>query len=1582
MTVPYIEWSKIDGQLHGLFDQENIRDQKAKNLKSLNYTENQIANMKPLQPWSVDEYLFTSSTGVSEVTSIEAFLSKGEWSIQGMNVSKVTEIGGIEEYGFYSGQYFSALGKKKIAEFRKKKSGAITISASSDKLVNVGGAASEYYDLRASDQVVANPMGDQYTFRIDIADRLDAGLESLLRTDSLIDEFTDMKGIEDLALEVEYMDKNGWTRSVTMPVLLSMIGQTMLLGDKVKTMGIAQRGETLAFTGCLPEYSSLVSTRLYVGKAARDRLLTTGGLLSQKEQALENARQKLDTVRKSGSASKERDAQNEYDRALAALNEQMEPYAALDTDDYIALSGVYLYKGTCRVCNTENGTDPLTNESYTSYTYAASFQSERPIYGFNTTIETGYRINAGTSDTIEMGVFTEDMKILEEKYPGNFLVRLKTGDAYGAGTTGGIKLQITYQNYSGKQVTSQIYDVKQEVTDYLGYWPSTTDPKSDFAFNYNAQQGHYIEFPVTLNEAAAILSVDISLDSYTNDEWQLGGIAMYVIDKIGSRRIYSRDTRIDDTSDPTLQSYQASHYAIVRTLDKTLIPPFPFTIEKLLTPGDRVPLDIGKGTVTPVTDIDFTSMLYSMSYDQTQLDLGYVRSKKVYDIDVKVADDSSSSNANGDAGSHNQFYFQLKFKSGETSAFVLANQQLSSDGFRAGYNERFTISVNRDYGDVSAILIIPESTSSDSDVFDKLNIEEITVTERTYGGASTQFVIDQVGWVGMGIIDYRDNAEISSIKGLEGRYLNSVSKTYYVSDRRNVTNFLCEVATLPWDTDYLQVQGSISCDVEYIDADDQPRTMSFDVVSLMADYMKKTPISYEAPSDGSQDALYTNMGTVTDPRWMLRPNHTDRFVLSGIANVKSLKRLTFTATSRNNKPGKWVIGGISISRVLTDDGTVELSKKYGEYLRSMEVEPFCNTGDETKQLFMPAGMAESVSFELSENQVTWADDNSWPAAVSRLPDSTNDSLNIYVYPSQDTPDIENVNVKVAAQYTIPFSKVVQKKESAMRVYGSGTKDAMFYVNGLSVRGMQNLTQLGVECRNSGIVFDRALVQQVRDGVIINSYQVDFHYSSAIYGLEAPPENFVDVKQHNNQKLILQLDNVTEEMSLFTQNDQNNIAVALKYRSSLDHSDNDYYTPYVYLTDVGINKIYPGMMAEIPFDIPYVEEITGYRIVCYGNIKANVASAMALNYSYSSKQEDPETGVPVYSDNTLLSTYSFIETFALSSAIKEVKVTARGMTGKNSVVPLDVYFKTAAAQQGIESGTDSLVEMTVSYIDYNGNPKTLLIKDLRSYIQSDTSRTFKTGETAKVSFFIPEFRELESFTIIPKDGTARASWTIETIEGQILGETLFSRAVNQTFTEADNGGTIALKNVNISTIVTTTDGYLGPTIGHLKEFTMDGETSASFSVRVDGGLGFEVKAAWLINDTETDVSQLLSGIVNTGAAGSFSFTAPKNTSTQPQTYVIEVAAKDNPSVKDILKVTVPVPDTKVPAATNNDNTYQDYDEKDHWGSDEDETDTQEQTSSASSDDTTPAAADESSLPSGSIFDDKSPAESTADEQQTS
>ena len=145
-----------------------------------------------------------------------------------------------------------------------------------------------------------------------------------------------------------------------------------------------------------------------------------------------------------------------------------------------------------------------------------------------------------------------------------------------------------------------------------------------------------------------------------------------------------------------------------------------------------------------------------MTYEETLKNLGLAIPKFVYQVDVKVADLE-------DAGSGNYFYFQLVFENG-TSGVVLANQQLSSDSFRRGITESFQIKTTQNYGNIRSVRIICDNTSSTSDVFDKLNIENITVTLQGNTGVSRSWVVSRVGWID---ITYMDEGSENGIDGLD-----------------------------------------------------------------------------------------------------------------------------------------------------------------------------------------------------------------------------------------------------------------------------------------------------------------------------------------------------------------------------------------------------------------------------------------------------------------------------------------------------------------------------------------------------------------------------------------------------------------------------------------------------------------------------------------------------------------------------------------------------------------------------------------------------------------------------------------------
>ena len=1427
------------------------------------YTRKKAGAPTALGAWSVDEYLFVAETGINSITSIEAFMSDGSWTVQGMTVSKVNYIGGIAEYGRISGKYFYNIGKSRICTLKSKKNGSVTISAKGDKLVTVAGANSTYFSLRTvKDDNLNNktPISDRYTVRIDFADRPDAGLESLLRTNAADSDPISGNIVEDLAVEVEYTDLNGWTRNVTMPVLLSVLSQydddrSQKKTGAINTIGLAQRGDTLAFSGYLPEYASMISVRVFLGNAARTVIWQTADF-----------------------------------HTSADVSDQSEKF----DNDSVAISGISVYKGDCVMSNTPDGVDTATGETLTSYSYTFDYESPQPLMYFTTTRAEGIKINPGTSDKFDMTAYEAGSPLIAAQNNITYMLRLKTDDMQGAGTNGNIKARVTYQNTSGDKLSTNIYDVKNEVLNYLGYWPTTENNNTNYGYYYGVKAGGYVEFPVELDGLAVVTGVELSLDGASEDEWQLKSISLTVIDNLSKVRVYAQESSTDNN--------MATTYRVCRGLERTVIPPFPIDLKKhkLFTSGDSYLFSTETGTSSSLSEVNYNDLRYSMTYEQTKLNLGFVKRRKIYDVIVKVADDSTTTNANGDSGSKNQFYFQLRFKNG-SSGFVLANQQLSADGFRTGCQEQFSIAVNRDYSDLREIRIIPEDIQDNSDVFDKLNIENITVTERANGGSSLQYIIDNVGWID---IDFHDSAEKNSIRGQEGRLLSEIAgKKYTVTSKKNVVNLLCEVATEPWDTDFLQVHGSIACDLRYIDTSGVTQTISFDVVSRMADYMNKTPKTFEAASDGSNQALYNNMGTVSDPDWMLRPNHTDRFILPPISDAERITGMTLYAVSRNNKPAKWVISGINISRIISDNGNLQLTSN-NEYMRGMVTDKLCSMVMDTKEvvLYLPAGTPEPLDVEFSHHIIDWSENSAWISSVTRLPESENDTLDVYIYPGSGTKDIDGVNASVAVQYTQPFSQVMQIKENALRTYGSGTQDAVFYVEGLPVTGMQNLYEMGLSCRNDEVLFDRAIVQQVREDVVVKTYEFSFNNSSALLGVSAKPNDFTTVQQPKKQVLMMSFSPDTEDITLFPE--QNDIAVSLRYKSTIDNGSKELYTPYVYFTDVGINKLTHGMMAEVPFEVPYVGEITGYRIVSFGNIKASVEGALGLTYSFKEKQTDETTGDTIYIDEKRDGCVSFDQSYPLQNAVETYDVTARGMTGEGALAPLDMTITTGSAIAGRESGTDTAVRMTFNYTDHLGALKmpTTEISDIRAYIQSDTKQ-FETGQPARVRLFLRDCEQLVSMSILPYNSTSTASWLVSDIQGTLkLGEApSFSRSLNKEIFQSTGAENIILKDIGIETTVSANNSAV-KVKEHIMNIVLEGGRNAVFTVLLSNtSLGFDAKASWLVNGTETDVPATMTRT----NARSVTFTAPVNTYTAPQTYSITISSLENPAVKDVINITVPV-----------------------------------------------------------------------------
>ncbi|SEF79828.1 PLAT/LH2 domain-containing protein [Eubacterium ruminantium] len=1532
-------------------------------LASFGYEEKYEAT-KTLKPWTVQDFIFEAESDIASVESIDVYLAQGSWTIQGLAVYKVTGIKGYEEYGLVSGSRFLDFKGYLVADIVKNNSGQLTLStAGCDSLIAIGavGSGTAYCDINSydADQVTKDYAADSsiYTLRLDLADQMKAGFESFLNGNAV--SMSNYDGIiEDLAIEIQYKDKRGWVRKVTIPYILSCYAEAMKMSPDAKLIGFGQRGDTLAFQGFFPEMSSIVTNPiLYLGKAARTEVEKNGiSIMTENSNQSANVQNRIKKNR-----------------------EQIE---VTNTDD-IKIVGLSVYKGGC-MTYTQDGIDSNGKE-IPGATLLYTFENESPLMYYTTTDPNGRLIKAGGKDSYKFTAYKSGPVVAAKTGNDMFLVTITTSTRVRAGTSNEVALRIHYSDRDNKKFKTQTYNVKTAANELYGYWP-TVEGK-DFIAYEGLKEGNSVSFLIDAMNLKSLNAAEISL--LGDDEWQLNNMTISYVDTVKPRRAYLYNEKagksesrfwierpmvsaqifdlanteyivtdeegsvidvegnkiitekvavLDEDGNPTFDDDGNQVFEEVNVgKDKTLRK----GTEILFTAYQKMVLNFNAEMVGDIRDAEYADVRYKMSYEQTGIDWGFFRSKKTYEIGVKVAKDSEFDTGNGDSGSHNYFYFQLIFKNGR-SGYVLANQQLSSDGFRSGKLETFTIKTNQDYGELTAIRIIPEDLSQDSDPYDKLNIDQVTVSERTNGGSYMNYVIDQIGWIE---IDYRDEMEQVSPDGLKARSEEQIARYFRVTNKSRAVKLLMEIATMPWDNDYYQFQGSVLGEIVYISSTtNKVETATFDVVQCIANYMNKTAISTEAATDpNSQVVKAAGLNTISDPEWMFRENHMDRLILPAIPDLKILKSVQFTCTSRNGYPAIWNIGTVTVSQIL-EDGTVSINS-YEEYYRDMSTKKLWKRATEdVVSTTIPIGKAQKTKvIDFSYNEISWTSDE-WATPVSRVPESNDDIVNIYLIPSADSRNIKGVSVKSALQYALPYSQYMQISNDSMKVANSGTKNAMFYLKNISVPNFSMAGKLSIQCTNSDITFDHAIVQHVKEDTVIQTYTYSFADSSAVLGAEAPPISMNSYIEKNEQKVDIQLGRNTPLQELTPM--KRDIAVAINYTSTLDPTNTEYSSNFIYLTDLGYDSIEEGLFAEFKFRIPFVKEVTGYTIGAFGNLTGRVDGSCVFNYDVLDTADDPLTG-DWYSTKSSVKSYSgMIGSYALKDRIAKHRATSNEFHGDDSIVPVSIEFTTAEATSSGDSGTNSQVRMRFNYTDDKGNARTKTYSDITKYIQGDTKQ-FVTGETQTVKVFLPEMNSKLSITsidilpyngVIVTDSTAmsmanditdaqtatntdavsqtekeemmddfekmvanrNASWTIEkfvlTIAEGIKAAPI-KRTVNLQFRGIKNGGKLLLNNLDMETRVSRNGS--GNTLvesGLLKLVARQGDVLTVSVIVYDSSAGYKVKAYKAVGEAEKNIT---SKTVKRASDLAFSFTVPN----EAGVYRIYVSAVDAPDKIDVIEVTV-------------------------------------------------------------------------------
>ncbi|HCA21429.1 MAG TPA: hypothetical protein DEO87_03500 [Lachnospiraceae bacterium] len=1289
-------------------------------LKQFNYGE-QVANENPLGDWTVQDYVFQTEAEIQNVDGIKFYLAQGSWTIQGLEIYKVDEYKGYEEYGMVSGKRFLDFKGRKIAAVVKTNSGTLTYSTSgADAVVEIGEDESvndyavinnynEYDEGVDKDYAVEKSV---LSFRMDFVDQIDGGLETLINPAAATNEAFKKNIVEDIVIEFQYKDKSGWTRKVALPVLLSSYGSLLEKEKNGVLIGFAQRGDTLAFSGLYPEIDYIVgNVTMYVGNSARKKLDDNGISVAKSTDDMKNT--------------------------LTSLN-----------SDDIQVAGISFSRGGC-MPYIQDGIDSKGNK-VTGASLDYAFQNGTYTY-FTTTDERGREIKQGGRETFKLSAYKENAPLVASQSVKNkYLVTVTTSNIARTGTKDDVTMRFKYQTRAGQQNKTALYNVKTAAVDFLGTWPSTSG--TDFIKSIALTEGSTVEFLIDAINLKQFLSADITLSG--SDEWQLNNLSIDYVERFQKRRAYLVDTESNgvvthywiDRSLVSAQIFNMNGSAItVVDKDGNLVRKDGSKIENGKTQaldkdGNPIYIDTddvvsgravgdsqffgGKtgytfnftdGDIEKVEKIDYSDVRYKMTYEQTAIDWGFFEKDKIYDVSVKVADDPDYDNGDGDSGSKNYFYFQLLFENGKKSAYVLANQQLTSDGFRSGKTETFSIATNRNYGKVTAIRIIPEDLSEDSDVFDKLNIEKIMVTEATNGGAYMSYVIDNVGWIE---IDYRDEMESVVPGGQKARTAEEIARRFPVTNMQKSVRLLCEMVTLPWDNDYLQFQGSVIAEITYVDAStNKIQTASFDVVQYIAAYMNKSAKSVETSTDpNSQLVKAAGLNTISDPEWMFRPNHTDRFIMPAIADLGSIKSIQFTAQTRNGYPAIWNIGQITISQIVEDSGSLQLTTNE-EYYRDIETQELCiSTNTKVISTTLPIGKAQRTpKINFTDNQIVWVSDE-WATPVSRIPNAADDTVNIYLYPTASSRNIDGVSPNITYQYGVPFSKYMQVSFDGMYAANSGTKDAVFYVKGLNTADFVSSGKLTLQCTSTKVSFDYAIVQHMRGDVVIGTYEYNFMDSSAVLGVVATPSKSNMNTKKTAEKLVLQFGKETEKQELIQE--ENDIAVCVHYTSLLDPTGTEYSTSYVYMTDQGYSSISEGLLAEIDFNENFVDEVTGYSIAAYGNLKGNIIASAVYAYDVIETSTSVVT-FEEYPTETVFKSYSPVvdnsRSFTLSESLTKRRSKNREYYGPDSATPIEMHITTLEGPKQNKQGQIAKIRATFNYKDYKDTIVSKTYDDITQYI---------------------------------------------------------------------------------------------------------------------------------------------------------------------------------------------------------------------------------------------------------------------------
>ena len=1150
-----------------------------------------------LRSYHTDQFFFTTEYPVKSVDQIDAFMGdEGVWTCQGLRLFEVDEIYGLTMAGTWSETWYIDFAGTMIAEITNAD---YNWSDSEPSYLHMSRNADLVTDFKGKDYAIHESQAkNELAFRFDFADMYGAGF------DTLVNEHTENKadlmhmGItENLTLNIMYTDIYDETRFLYLPVITEAVYWAYMKGITSPVLGIGQQGGSMAFSAELPDIKMTADDKGRLRPAITDISCTLGS-----KGAIEAA-----GIKETGFSDKE------------DLKKRQEKRKKDSESDDINLTCVAIYSMQ------QSAVLPKAEGAMLKY----DFTGKPCLYQLATGTE-GMKYFAGNTAKLSLKEYDErDLKVKDNNE--YYMIELETDDMAGAGTSADLTLVLKYNDLSKRERVSSPISIMEATRNYYGYWPAS-DP--DYGYKQGTASGNTIRFIVSLKDVDHFTGLTLQLAGNSSDDYQFKHMNIYELKSFSERKAVWMDSS---------KNGMQTHVDIYRSYEGTATSIKLLNLEEqaLIQQGDIVPIDFISSKVGELDDTKWDVDKYSVSYADAMQNFGFTKERKTYEVTVKVFDDvvatddygnAVSSGGNGDAGSENLFYFQLIFQNG-SSAYVQANQQLEGDKFVSGQSATFRISTNQDYGEIISIRIIPDDISERNHKYDKLRIDSIEVIEIASAGTHKCWVAENVGWIG---VPYTEEQEKNGIIGKEGRsaaevvHVVNIDYTTYVAQLEFAihTNESTQDAAKDKNGNVVessgQFRGKLWGKINYINLKGEHKEIDkIDIVSAMYEYMNKK----SSPAAG---------GSVSDPSYMFREKQTDRFLVN-ISDVSKLISIEMYATQMDDMY-TWNIGSISVSLV-TEKGKLKLNV-YGEYeyQRSKPAELLCTQLSETTPAYqqkLKKNGAVKIDIPFTDNEIKIT--NEYGTAISALtrePASQNDELNVFVFPSVglDGNDPSEYDLIPTLYYSHLNGGMYETGVQKMNRYlPDGTLPIdrpVFYAVREPASCMTDLNRLILapnSPRATVARIDYAIVQQVRNNVVVANYFIDYGHDNAFMIHEKyPSTNVTSIGYQDEQVVTLQFGEATAERNLVAE--RQDIAVALVYRTAGDPSGTKLVTPYIYLTDQEINSIRAGQVAELVFDRMFIGEVVGVRVASVGNIEANIDAASVAIYQKDVVGSVPERAI--------------------------------------------------------------------------------------------------------------------------------------------------------------------------------------------------------------------------------------------------------------------------------------------------------------------------------------------------------------------